>query len=320
MAARKGRKQQNKSAQQLRQEARDRVFPERTMTAREEGAVMAAAREPKRDWRPELQARFAIDGNLTQRDLDGFDPGEPDRYDYSDMQEAHALAHVPLWKIDASQVKLLFDYGYATDSVFRLGLLMAEEDPFLFVEGSVFGELLPALASQIGQEYDPVTDKMSFDSEETAFRYKTVCDVLQRAEDTLTDPTNEIEDCDVDLFRRARAIAAGPKRMAMVEADVSVVERRRGGLRVVPTPGSDGGVLVPPADIEADLDGMKTRKRRVAFYIIGVGDEPSYASAFDSSGRPIQCDAYMGHLDLDESKAGLQTLYGISARSWTDFD
>ena len=146
---RKRKKIRNRSN---RERSRDEIFPPRTETAREQGARMALRKKnPAIDWRAELAGRFGIDANRTPCELDGYNPGEPDRYDYADIQEAHALAHVPLWLIDESQVKLLFDYGYDTHSTFCLALLMLERDPFLDVDGSVVGELLPSVLKSINK-------------------------------------------------------------------------------------------------------------------------------------------------------------------------
>ncbi|NND49383.1 MAG: hypothetical protein HKN60_03940 [Rhizobiales bacterium] len=125
-----------------------------------------------------LADRFRIDGNLTPCELDGSDPGEPGRYDYADIQEAHALAHVPLWLIDASQVKLIFDYGFGGHSTFCLGLLMLERDPFRFVEGSVYGDLLPSIAKGLGVGADK-------------FRIEAMLALLGHAEALLPDPAHD---------------------------------------------------------------------------------------------------------------------------------
>jgi hypothetical protein len=277
-----------------RQAERDLVFPPRPMTGREHAAAMVAGHKPATDWRPALAERFGIDGDRTPSELDGVDPGEPDRYDISDIQYVHALMHMPLWLIGADEVKLLLHYGYGSSSIFRLALLMIEADPLQVVEGAAFGPLLPSAAASVRWDYDPVRDTAALHDEEARFRASALDPVLKRMEDG-------------EIRQAARAALGRPRRFARTEASVPVRRRPDGSVEVVSRISPDAADQGSP--------------QRLTFYLAGHADAADlWAIAVDQNGRVIADRAAFLPSGVGEAKAMMQGLFGIGLETWSDFD
>lgn len=309
-----------------KQDARDGIFPPRTMTARQEGAAMAAARRPARDWRPLLRQRFGLDGDCTPAALDGVDRGDPDRYDVTDVQHAHALGHVPLWLITPDEVKLLLDYGYDTPAVFRLALLMLEHDPFQEVEGAAFGVLLPSAARSVRQAYDPVADTSRWADDEARFRAAALTALLQGLEERLTAPEPEQADAGraVEIHQAASAALAPRRRYARARATAEVA--RAGAPFVVSrhTPRSGGSIVADRPDGSAGARRsilVRPRAMRLTFYLVGEpGGAHLWGMAVDEGGRLVseRVGSFAGKT-LSAAKAAMHDLYGIPETGWTDF-
>ncbi|ESR25958.1 hypothetical protein [Lutibaculum baratangense] len=262
---------------------------------REAARQAARARPaPPVDWRPPLSRRFGIDGTRSASEIDAVEPDEPSAEDESDTVRARTALHLPLWRLDIDEVRLLLELGLETPSVFRLALLMLEEAPFEETGGEA---LLVSAAGSLRWDYDPVAGKARTRDEESRYRGEALATLMQ-AHSPATSRQFEI-------LAAAAAAVAPPKRFAETRASLSV---RQSGGRVSVLPRREAGT--PGAE--------ETPAVRVL--LVGRRDESRLWAVAVYDGRPF---ARFGSF-IGEGVAGAQrrmeAVYGIPSDSWTSFE
>lgn len=265
-------------------------------TARDLALGLARGRRPAgADRRKALQARFGLDGNRTPTELDGVEYRDPEATDTPDMAHALTVLHVPLWLITPDEARLLFVNGFDSASVFRLALLMLEDEPFLLTEGMSFGPLLPAAADTLAWDYDPVADVARSGGDEDWFRGQAIGDIVQRLR-----PRTEGE---FEIVAGATLAMTPPRRFAEVTGRLAV---RQVGNRVV---------VMSRHDPRA-RDVQKTPDVRV--FLVGRRDANRLWAIAVHDGRPFARFGNFFDIGLKGAKLGMQEEYGLPAEGWTD--
>lgn len=265
-------------------------------TAREAARQIARERgRPRVDLRKLLHSRFGLDGNLSPTELDGAEYADPEPGDLPETQHALMTLHLPLWLITPDEARLLFVQGFESPSVFRLALLMLEEDPFLETQGQSYGALLPAAGGTLAWDYDPVADRAQSGGDEDRFRGQSLSDIVQRLR-----PRSERE---FEIVSETAVAMAPPRRFAEISGKLLV---RQVGNRVVvlsrrERPGP--GVQETP-EVRIFLVGRRDANR---LWAIAVHD-----------GRPFARFGNYFSIGLEGALMGMQEDYGLDADGWTD--
>ncbi len=275
-----------------------RVAAEAVGSAREAARQMEKARgRPRVDRRQLLASRFGLDGNLSPAALDGLDYGDPQPGDLPEIQHALTVLHLPLWKIAPDEARLLFVHGFDSDSVFRLALLMLEEDPFLETQGQSYGALLPAAGGTLAWDYDPVRDIAQSGGAEDRFRGQSLGDIVQRLR-----PSTERQ---FEIVSETAVAMAPPRRFAEIAGTLLV---RQVGNRVAVLTRRDprGPGMQETPEVRIFLVGRRDRNR---LWAIAVHD-----------GQPFARFGNYFDIGLEGAKLGMQEDYGLAAAGWSDYE
>lgn len=267
-------------------------------TARDIALGLARGRRPAgKDRRRDLQSRFGLDGDRTPTELDGVEYRDPEATDTPEMAHALAVLHVPLWLISPDEARLLFVHGFDSPSVFRLALLMLEEEPFLETQGQSYGALLPAAGGTLAWDYDPVADRAQSGGDEDRFRGGSLGDIVQRLR-----PRSERE---LEIVSETAVAMAPPRRFAETSGRLNV---RQVGNRVVVLSRHDsrGADAQDTPDVRIFLVGRRDTNR---LWAIAVHD-----------GRPFARFGNYFEIGLEGAVLGMQEDYGIPTASWRGFD